>query len=141
MLKNLPAVQETCRFDPWVRKIPLEKEMATHSSILAWRIPWTKEPGELQSMGSQRVGHDLATKQQQNNGLVKAVMYLPFPSLPVNRSIQEVSLWGFSLDWLYHRLPGHLGSFLCISFKVKLLFSQAFSFLNDKCLINYVISA
>ena len=44
---------------------PLEKEMATHSTILAWRIPWTEEPGGLQNMGSQRVGHDLATKQQQ----------------------------------------------------------------------------
>ena len=44
---------------------PLEKEMATHSSILAWEIPWTEEPGGLQSMGSQRVRHDWATKQQQ----------------------------------------------------------------------------
>ena len=56
-LKRLPAMQET-----WVRSLgredPLEKEMATHSSILAWRIPWTEEPGGLQSMGSQRVGHD-----------------------------------------------------------------------------------
>ena len=56
-VKNLPAVQET-----WVRSLgwedPLEKEMATHSSILAWKIPWTEEPGGLQSMGSQRVGHD-----------------------------------------------------------------------------------
>ena len=43
----------------------LEKEMATHSSILAWRIPWTEELGRLQSMGSQRVGHDWATGQQQ----------------------------------------------------------------------------
>ena len=42
----------------------LEKEMATHSSILAWKIPWTEEPGRLQSMGSQRVGHDLVTKEQ-----------------------------------------------------------------------------
>ena len=42
---------------------PLEEEMATHSSILAWKIPWTGEPGRLQSMGSQRVGHDLATTQ------------------------------------------------------------------------------
>ena len=42
---------------------PLEKEMATHSSILAWRIPWTEQPGGLQSMGSQRVGHDYATEQ------------------------------------------------------------------------------
>ena len=43
---------------------PLEKAIATHSSILAWEIPWTEEPGGLQSMGSQRVGHDLVTKQQ-----------------------------------------------------------------------------
>ena len=42
---------------------PLEKEMATHCSILTWRIPWMEEPGGLQSVGSQRVGHDLATKQ------------------------------------------------------------------------------
>ena len=42
----------------WARKIPLEKEMATYSSILAWRIPWREEPGGLQSVGSQRVGHD-----------------------------------------------------------------------------------
>ena len=43
---------------------PLEKEMATHSSILAWEIPWTEEPGRLQSMGLKRVGHNLVTKQQ-----------------------------------------------------------------------------
>ena len=42
--------------------------MATHSSILAWKIPWTEEPDGLQSMGSQRVGHDLATKQDQEEG-------------------------------------------------------------------------
>ena len=45
---------------------PLEKETATHSSILAWEIPWTEEPGGLQSMGSQRVRHDLVTQQQHN---------------------------------------------------------------------------
>ena len=44
---------------------PLEKEMATHSSTLAWGIPWTEEPGGLQSMGSQRVGHDLATERSR----------------------------------------------------------------------------
>ena len=43
---------------------PLEKGLETHSSILAWRIPWTEEPGILQSTGSQRVGHNLATEQQ-----------------------------------------------------------------------------
>ena len=47
------------------QKDSLEKEMATHSSVLAWEIPWTEEPGGLQSMRSQRVNHDLATKQQQ----------------------------------------------------------------------------
>ena len=45
-------------FDPWVGKIPLEKGMATYSSILAWKIPWTEEPGGLQSIVSHRVGHD-----------------------------------------------------------------------------------
>ena len=56
-VKSLPAVQGTrVRSLGW--EDPLEKAMATHSSILAWRIPWTEEPGRLQSMGSQRVGHD-----------------------------------------------------------------------------------
>ena len=56
-IKSLPAMRET-----WVRSLgpedPLEKEMTTHSSTLAWEIPWTEEPGRLQSIGSQRVGHD-----------------------------------------------------------------------------------
>ena len=57
MVKNPPAMQET-----WVRSLgqedPLEKEMAIHSSTLAWKIPWTEEAGRLQSIGSQRVGND-----------------------------------------------------------------------------------
>ena len=57
MVKNLPATQET-RVQSLGREDPLEKEMATHSSILAWRIPWTEEPRRLQSMGLQRVEHD-----------------------------------------------------------------------------------
>ena len=48
---------------------PLEKEMATHTSFLAWEIPWTGEPGELRSIGSQRVGNDLATRQQEQHNL------------------------------------------------------------------------
>ena len=56
MVKNLPAMQET-----WVQSLsredPLEEGMATHSRILAWRIPWTEEPGRLQTIGSQRVGY------------------------------------------------------------------------------------
>ena len=61
VIKNLPVMQEM-----WVRSLgqedPLEKEMATHSRILAWKIPWTEEPGRLQSIGSQRVRHNLVTK-------------------------------------------------------------------------------
>ena len=57
MVKNLPAVQET-QVQFLVREDPLKKGMATHSSILAWRIPWTEEPDGLQSMESQRVKHD-----------------------------------------------------------------------------------
>ena len=57
MIKNLPAMQET-----WVRSLgwedPLEKGMATHSSVLAWRIPWTEESGRIRSTGSQRFRHD-----------------------------------------------------------------------------------
>ena len=57
LLKNLPAVEET-RVQSLGWEDPLEKEMATHSSILAWKISWTEEPGGLQPMESQRVGHD-----------------------------------------------------------------------------------
>ena len=60
-VKNPPAMQET-QVQSLGREDPLEEDMATHSSILAWRIPWTEEPGGLQSMGSKRVGHDLVTK-------------------------------------------------------------------------------
>ena len=59
-LKHLPSMQET-RDWSLGQVDPLEKEMVTHSSNLAWRIPWTEKPGRLQSMGSQRVGHDWAT--------------------------------------------------------------------------------
>ena len=58
MVKRLPAVQETTGVRSLGWEDPLEKEMATHSSTLACKIPWTEEPGRLKSMGSQRVGHD-----------------------------------------------------------------------------------
>ena len=64
-IKNLPAMRET-----WVPSLgwedPLEEGMATHSSILAWRIPWTEEPGRLQFMGWQRVGHDYEVNEGQH---------------------------------------------------------------------------
>ena len=66
-IKNVPVIQET-----WVRsqetlgwEDPLKKGMATHSNILAWRIPWTEQPWALQSMGLQRVEHDLVIKQHR----------------------------------------------------------------------------
>ena len=83
VVKNLPAKQEM-----WAvslgREDPLEKEMATHSSILAWRIPWPEEPGGLQSMGSQRVGHDLAAEMQPQGEPGQTYFFLqllPFLSL------------------------------------------------------------
>ena len=69
LVKNLPAMPEM-----WVRPLgqedPLEQEMATNSSILAWEIPWAEEPGGLQSMGSQRVAHNLVTKQQEQTRML-----------------------------------------------------------------------
>ena len=65
MVKHLSAMQ-----GPWVQSLgredPLEKEMATHSTTLAWKIPWTEKPGRLQSMGSQRVGHNWVTSLTHN---------------------------------------------------------------------------
>ena len=63
-VKRLSSMRET-----WVQALgwedPLEKEIAIHSSTIAWKIPWIEEPGRLQSMGSHKVGHDLAAEQQQ----------------------------------------------------------------------------
>ena len=64
------------------REDPLEEGKATHSSILAWRIPWTEEPGALHFMGSKRVGHDLATEQSRYNEEVKSY------SAPESASLQ-----------------------------------------------------
>ena len=57
------------------REYPLEKEMATHSSILAWRTPWTEGPGGLQSMGSQRVGHKLAAEHEHQHKSINLLNY------------------------------------------------------------------
>ena len=68
VVKNLPVNAGTqVRSPGW--EDPLEKEVTTHSSILAWKIPWTEEPGRLPSIGSQRVGHDLATEHARRTRL------------------------------------------------------------------------
>ena len=102
MVKNLPAMQEI-----WVRSLswkdPLEKGMATHSSILAWLIRWTEEPGGLQSMDSQRVGHKWVTNIQfscsvvspsfQPNGLQHARPLWPLPTPGVYSNSCPLSQW------------------------------------------------
>ena len=69
VVKKPPALQEM-----WVQSLGLEDPLATHSSILAWEIPWTEEPGELQSMALQRAGHNLATIQQQPQQLLYYIL-------------------------------------------------------------------
>ena len=69
--------RKKCGLDPWVRKIPLEEEMAAHHSIRGWEVPWTEEPGGLQSRGSQRVGHD---SSDLAHTVIKLVLLVP-PSL------------------------------------------------------------
>ena len=72
MVKNPPAMQET-RVWSLGGEDPLEEEMATHSSILAWEIPWTEEPGGLQSMQLQRVGHNWATEHSHMHPYINLV--------------------------------------------------------------------
>ena len=93
-VKNPPAMQET---HAWLLswEDPLEKGKATHSSVLAWRIPWTEEPGGLQSMGLQRVGHDWATSNLHQPSV------LPLGHLPGERGHHEC-MWDprlHSLVW------------------------------------------
>ena len=87
MVKRLPAIQET-----WVRSLgwedPLEKEMATHSSTLAWKIPRTEEPGRLQSMEFQRVGHDWAT----------SLHFTSLITLPLGFNCDFISTSGYGLS-------------------------------------------
>ena len=100
--------------DTWVRSLGgkdrLEKEMATHSSILAWRIPWMEELGGLQSMGSQRVGHDWATSLHFTSSFMWRRQWHPTPVLLPGkshgwRSLVGCSPWGHeeldTTEWLY----------------------------------------
>ena len=106
-VKHLPTMQET-RVRSLVLEDPLEKEMATHSSILAWKIPWTEEPGWLLSMGSQRVRHNWATslfskspiqiwntnrtKKKPNEKLGRAVLFKYAPST-VPKVVKVITLY------------------------------------------------
>ena len=91
MVKSLPAMWET-RVGSLSQEDPLEKEMATHSSILVWKIPWVEEPGGLQSMGLQRVGHSWATSPHTS---------------PTTSSLVLTGLLGFILTSLLSHLCPH----------------------------------
>ena len=90
--------------ETWVQSLgqedPLEKEMATHSSILAWEIPWTEEPGWLWSMGSQRVGHDWATA-----AAAKSLQSCPTLCDPIDAAHQAPPSLGFSRQEHWSGLP------------------------------------
>ena len=118
--------QKTRGFDPWVRKTPQEKEMATHSSVLAWRIPWTEEPGRLWSIGSQSVRHDWSNLArtyiityiyhynivQSIFTALKVLCVLPVyllllqplspPSPSYSLSLWICLFWGFPINWVKH---------------------------------------
>ena len=110
LVKNLPAVQET-----WVwflgREDPLEKKLAVHSSILAWKIPWTEEPGRLQSKGSQRVRHHWATSlhslpavRPQENYLTSLSLSFLFYKMEITAHFKEL-LWGLNVEHLERGCP------------------------------------
>ena len=112
MVKSLPTMRET-GVQSLGQEDPLEKEMATHSSVLAWKIPWTEEPGRLQSMGLQRVRHDWGTSlhftsllsepagQKNNNNDKKKQRYKE--GLQLRNSFKgfwmEYSIWIFRKLW------------------------------------------
>ena len=107
-VNSLPAVQET-QVQSLGEEIPLEKGMATHSSILAWRIPWTEEPGGLQSVGSQRVGHDWVT----NTFTFRHIINISFHFYQKSLS-------------LFDNLTTYLGTYLLFSFRFSSISNNIF---------------
>ena len=104
LVKNVPAVQET-QFPSLGQEDPLEKEMAIHSSILAWRIPWKEKPGRLQSMGSQRARHDWVTFTSEEPGVLQVVrLQRDRNNLVIEHQQQPhcIGYWAKSFSWLHH---------------------------------------
>ena len=128
-VKNLPAMQET-----WVQSLgqedPLEKGMATHSSILSWRIPWTEGPGGLQSMQSQRVRHDSVTSTSlQWYYVIRSVLWSYCASITTHSSFH---LWNwssisvlFSLIFIFKTFIKY-GKFVHYFFKYSMCFTVSF---------------
>ena len=110
-------------WETWVRSLgqedSLEKEMATHSSILAWRIPWTEEPGGLQSTGSQRVGHDWATTSFFFLSLSPASLEVITSLIKNNFSVFSLNPIALASSWtLVYQLPPQSCTFI-ISVKIQ----------------------
>ena len=105
MVKRLSTMQET-RVWSLGREDPLEKEMAIHSSIIAWKIPWTEEPGRLQSMGSQRVEHDWATSHAYVHTLyVGLPLWLSWWRIHLQCGRPGFDPWVGKIPWRRERLP------------------------------------
>ena len=112
---NLPAMQEMQKTQ--VRSLgqedPLEEEMATHSSILSWRIPWTEESGRLQSMGLQRVGHNWATEHTHSSSNWSSLYSIPHVKVSISHYYQfyyipafcSLFLWSNYFHPLFHPFP------------------------------------
>ena len=127
-LKHLPPMQETrVRSLGW--EDPLEKEMVTHSSILAWRIPWTEEPGRLQSTGSQRVGHDWATSLSLFHFMpsLSCGMWDLVPWPRIEPGAPTLGRWSFS-QWTNREAPARWILNLWTSREVCLFASLLFYF-------------
>ena len=138
MVKNPPAMQKT-----WVQSLgqqdPLEEGMATHSSILAWKIPWTEEPGRLQSMWSQRVEHNWVT----NTSLQLSIQKWIFASSKLHFSSRFLVHYNFQWEWsllssapilfsiIFTNITGE-GLSLIIEFKERNIFDHLEVFSNTQ---------
>ena len=129
MVKRLPTMPET-RVQSLDQEAPLEKEMATHSSILAWKIPWRKEPSRLQSTGSQRVGHDWATSLYWTLLLTGRFYSHLYFVLAKNLSGKLPWDWVRKFNFIIQEKAGH-----CCS-RLKLLYLQSFTSNESDALIS-----
>ena len=123
MVKHLPAMWET-----WVRFLdqedPLEKEMATHSSVLSWKIPWTEEPGRLQSMGSQRVRHVWATSLHitETTSFTVGKTFIGHSVLFIKIVWAIEIFWLIFLLWSNHFLPPYFFNWRIIALRDFVVF-------------------
>ena len=109
MIKNLPAMHETqeIQVQSLCQEGPLEEGMAAHSNIFAWRIPWTEEPGRLQSMGLQRAGHDLVSEHMHERYNFWKTKNMCFARVDKTFSfcLRICGLWSMVLSFFFFLVP------------------------------------